>query len=107
MTIKVGADSEIYFHANHIIAAKEAHFSACFCGVKTVKIMDYWPTSNTRKYKKKCSKTLEYFCGITMDIATIANGISKDLQYYNCVKKFIENWNYSRGFNRTFIPTNR
>ena len=52
-------------------------------------------------------RKIEYFCGITMDIAAIAHGISKDLQYYNCVKKFIENWNYSRGFNRNFIPTNR
>ena len=45
MMIKVGADSEIYFYANHILASKEAYFSVCFCDVKTVKILDYWLTS--------------------------------------------------------------
>ena len=52
MTIKVGAISEIYFYGNYFevgIATKEAYFSACLEAVKTVKFLEYWPTSTLWK----------------------------------------------------------
>ena len=80
---------------------KSAHFEFRYQCMQMPLRLNYWniwSTSTLWKYRKY---RLE-FVG-TLDILCYTLEISEDLNYYKCVKKFIENWIFSSGFNQNLV----
>ena len=58
---------------------KSWQFSACICVDEMVIILDYWSTSNLRKYKKYCLDLFQFLFMDNLDTLWYTHEISKDL----------------------------
>ena len=61
-------------------AWEKAHLSACFCGVKMVKFLDYWPTLNPQNCMKYCLDLFQKIFMDTLDTPWHTQEMSKNLE---------------------------